>query len=345
MRIALVATGGTISSVTLGDGSRSASLQGAELVAAAGLPSEVDVRVSDLRPRGSYSFTLSDMSEIVDAVAAALRHEVDGVVVTHGTDTLEETAMLADIRLDDARPVVFTGAQRTSDETDADGARNLRDAVTVATSPQARGRGVLIAFGGRVLAARATTKTDTTALDAFRPAVGTDIGMVRDGVFAPTNDSAGRLTPHLPGAGPDARVEIIHAYGGMGRTLLDACRNAGVDGLVVQGTGSGNGNPDVLAALPELRAAGIVTVITSRVPSGPLAARYSRSGGGRDLVDAGAILSTDLRASQARVLLATLLDAGATLPQMRAAFAPDAAASSPSTSSRITPPSIIKELS
>lgn len=322
MRVVLIATGGTISSVTRDDGSRSALVPGERLLAASGSPRGLKVEVRNLPPRGSYSFSLDDMSGIVDAIASALDEGADGVVVAHGTDTLEETALLADIRLSDPRPVVFTGAQRSSDDADSDGIRNLGDALTVAASPSAANRGVLICFGGRVLRARGASKAATTATEAFLPSCGSDLGRVEGDVLelSGSSDGAARATPHLPEGPGGARVDILHVYGGMGTDLLDASIAAGARGVVFVGTGSGNGNPELLARLRGVHAAGIVTVLASRVPAGLLEPRYAGEGGGHDLVAAGVILSEDLRAAQARVLLACLLTAHAPASDVAAAF-------------------------
>lgn len=321
MRIALVATGGTISTVTSVDGGRSATLRGEDLLAAVRVPTGVEVDVRDFHPRGSYSFSLADMSAIVCAIVDALRDGADGVVVTHGTDTLEQTALLADIRLNDARPIVFTGAQRSADHPDSDGPDNLSDAIAVAAAPHARERGVLIAFGGRVLRARGTSKVETISLDAFRPSVGGGVGFVQDGDVALVDGPAVRCTPHLPDRPDEVRVDIICTYGGMGRELIDASVQAGARGIVFEGTGSGNATPEVLAEIKELQHAGISAVISSRVVSGPLNAQYSGSGGGKDLVRAGAILTTDLRPPQARILLACLIAHKATADEATSAFA------------------------
>lgn len=322
MRIVLIATGGTISSVTREDGSRSPLISGEQLLASAGRPEGLRVEVRNLPPRASYSFSLGDMSTIVDAVQGALDGGADGVVVTHGTDTLEETALLADIRLSDSRPVVFTGAQRSSDAPDADGMRNLGDALTVSASTCARNRGVLISFGGRVLGARGSAKIDTTATEAFHPTHGTDLGCVSDGAveWSEPAASTARTTPHLPGSPTEARVDILHVYSGMGSTLVDASIAAGARGIIFVGSGSGNGNPELLAQLRKVRTHDITAVLTSRVPSGLLEPRYAGHGGGRDLVDAGAVLAPNLRAAQARILLACLLTAHASEPDITAAF-------------------------
>src|SRR6185436_5412362 len=163
-RVAVVATGGTIAS-TASAGGVVASRAAADLLGSTHV-TDIDVETVDLMTVGSYRMNLGHIRLISDAVADLLAREtdpIDGIVITHGTDTTEETAVLLDLVHDDPRPVVLTGAQRASDAADGDGPRNLADAILVAASPRARGLGVLIAFAGRVLPARGTRKVHTAA--------------------------------------------------------------------------------------------------------------------------------------------------------------------------------------
>jgi len=193
-RVAVVATGGTIAS-TASAGGVVASRAAADLLQSTHV-TDIDVETVDLMTVGSYRMNLGHIRLISDAVADLLAREtdpIDGIVITHGTDTTEETAVLLDLVHDDPRPVVLTGAQRASDAADGDGPRNLADAILVAASPRARGLGVLIAFAGRVLPARGTRKVHTAALAAFGSVIGAAaVGEVVDGSVAIT------ATPRRP---------------------------------------------------------------------------------------------------------------------------------------------------
>jgi L-asparaginase len=230
-----------------------------------------------------------------------------GVVVTHGTDTMEETAYLAELVHSDPRPVVFTGAQRAADVPDTDGPRNLADAVAVAADPTARDLGVLITFDGAVFAARGTRKAHTAAPAAFSAPDTGPLGGVRDGVV-----SVGARPVRLPPLDLAAldldgiRVDAVTYYPGADATVLDAVHAAGARGVVLAGTGAGNANRQVCAAVERLTAAGVVVALSTRVAAGPVAAIYG-NGGGRDLLAAGAVPTGVLRPSQARILLAALL--------------------------------------
>jgi L-asparaginase len=256
----------------------------------------------------SSTMSLEGMVAIRDAVTAVLDDpRVDGVVVLHGTDTLEETAMLLDLFHDDPRPVVLTGAQRPADDPHPDGPGNARAAQRAAGAADMRGRGVLIVFGDRILPARGARKTHTTRLDGFEHYLPAAEG--RRGVF-PWCPRIGRI-----------RVDVVALYPGCDRTLIDASLAAGARGIVLEAMGSGNGNPMVLAAVEDCVAKGVTVVITSRVPYGVVQPIYGGAGGGRDLTGAGAVSSPWLRAGQARVLLAALLATDADTDRMVRAFA------------------------
>lgn len=288
--IAVIATGGTIASRTDADGSSTPSLDGPALLARLGRLPPVALRPIDLFARDSSTLTLSDMQRISDAVGAQLDDpRVAGVVVLHGTDAMEETALLLALQHPGA-PVVMTGAQFTDDHPRADGPANMTDAIGAVLDGA---RGVRVAFGGRVLPAWGLVKQATDDADAFRLAVA-----------APAPDLS------LSAPVDAVRVDVVAVHPGGDATHLDASLAAGARGIVLAALGSGNAAPAVVAGVARARAAGVPVVLSSRVPSGRLVASYGGGGGGHDLVRAGAVLSTVLRPGQARVLLAALIAAG-----------------------------------
>ena len=165
-RVHLLATGGTIASCRT-DGGLSATTPAAGLLAAAGPLPGLEVTVSDLTTVPSFALTGADVRGLLREVRRQLGDGVDGVVVTHGTDTMEESVFLADLVHDDPRPVVFTGAQRPFDAPAPDGPANLADALRVAADPAARDLGALLAFDGLVFAARGVRKVETLRGAAF----------------------------------------------------------------------------------------------------------------------------------------------------------------------------------
>jgi L-asparaginase len=320
--VTVLATGGTIASRADAGGAATAQDDGADLVARLDQPPGFDLRVRDIFRVGSYRMTLDRQHELARAVAAELRDgRVDGVVVTHGTDTTEESAFFLDLFAADARPVVVTGAQRAADASDGDGPRNLTDAVTVAAAPAARDLGVLIGFGGQLFPASGTVKVHTLAPAAFANPSGGPVGWVHGGdvgiVARPRRRPALDLDAFDPAG---VRVDVVPTYPDADATALRACVDAGARGIVLEATGAGNANPVICAAVAEVVAAGVVVVTSTRVAAGPVAAIYG-DGGGIDLVRAGAVLSGLLRPPQARVLLAALLGLHGDPGTVRRAFA------------------------
>lgn len=286
--IAVIATGGTIASRRTASGASSPALDGQALLARLGDLPPVRLRAVDLFARDSATLTLADMQAISDAAGAQATSGAAGVVILHGTDAMEETALLVSIQHPGA-PVVLTGAQFTDDHPQADGPANMIAAIGAVL----RGGGVRVAFGGRLLPAWGLVKHATDSADAFRLAAG---GPVPD------------LRLQAPVGG--IRVDLVALHPGAEATHLDASLAAGAQGIVLAALGSGNASPAVVGAVGRCREAGVPVVVSSRVPIGRLAASYGGGGGGHDLLRAGAILSAVLRPGQARVLLAALIAAG-----------------------------------
>ena len=323
--VVLVATGGTISSrAQAGSGDAVAADRGAEILGTLRLRPAAPVRVVDVLGVGSYLLTITDMLTVCQTIRTVLADPgVLGVVVTHGTDTMEETAYLADLTHDDDRPVVFTGAQRSADSPDPDGPDNLFRAIMLAGSPEARGRGVLLAFAGAVLPAKGVRKSETLALGAFaNPAAGvvgtvTEAGEVE--FTLPRRRSAALPLPMASGDAPP-RVDLVAVYPGADGIQLRACAEAGARGIVLQATGSGNGNREICDTVTRLTEQGVHVITSTRVDAGPVVPIYG-DGGGRSLIAAGAIPSGLLRPSQSLVLLSLLLRLGLSRDALADVFA------------------------
>jgi L-asparaginase len=236
------------------------------------------------------------------------RDDVDGVVVTHGTDTMEETVYLVDRVVESEKPVVLTGAQRTADARDADGPRNLRDAIAVAASPEARGRGALIAFAGELHAAREVRKVHTSALAAFASPGYGPIGHV-DGDRIVFRRRPERRPALRPTGSTDITVDLIRLYAGSDDRFLRLSVDSGARAIVLEATGRGNATARVVAAVRDATEAGVPVVVCSRCVGGRVEPLYGR-GGGRDLAEAGALFAGDLAGPKARVLLQVALAAG-----------------------------------
>ncbi|MFD9305468.1 asparaginase [Streptomyces sp. NPDC060048] len=308
-RIVVISTGGTIASRWQGSGF-AADADGAEVMATAPLPEGVTVEVVDLFSVNSPRLTTAHQLTLLRTVHEVLADPgVDGVVVTHGTDTLEESAFLLDLHHHDARPVVFTGSQRPMGAADGDGPGNLYDALLTAATT--RGLGVLIAFAGRVHAARGTVKAQAVALDAFADPSKELLGKVGFGkvtvLRTPVRPEPLPL-PAMPEALP--RVDVVMHHASADPVLLNAAVAAGARGIVLVGTGAGNATPEIVDAVKAAIAGGVLVALTTRVAAGPVTEIYTH-GGAVDLVAAGAVPTGTLRAPQARIaVLAALLAAG-----------------------------------
>ncbi|MFE2286275.1 asparaginase [Streptomyces sp. NPDC059443] len=315
-RIVVISTGGTIASRWQGSGF-AADADGAEVMATAPLPEGVTVEVVDLFSVNSPRLTTAHQLTLLRTVHEVLADPgVEGIVVTHGTDTLEESAFFVDLHHHDARSVVFTGSQRPMGAADGDGPGNLYDALLTAATT--RGLGVLIAFAGRVHAARGTVKAQAVALDAFADPSKELLGKVGFGKVTVLRTPVRPEPLALPGM-PEVppRVDVVMHHTSGDPVLLNAAVAAGAKGIVLVGTGAGNATPEIVEAVKAAIAAGVLVALTTRVAAGPVTEIYTH-GGAVDLVAAGAVPTGTLRAPQVRVaVLAALLAEEETAAQVR----------------------------
>jgi L-asparaginase len=250
--------------------------------------------------------------------------EVAGIVITHGTDTIEETAYLLDRTLETDVPIAITGAMRTSSDSDWDGPQNLVDAATVAACSASRGRGVMVVFHGKVFDGQAAIKFHATAPDAFAAPYSSPLGEVHGGQVSypagPARAAAagdrererkGETGPsNLRPAALTAHVALIPMVIGDDGRLLDLVRPSH-DGVVVVAFGSGNVPPGAVPAIGRWIEQGKPVVIASRCPTGVVTPLYAFDGGGSRLVALGAIPAGPRSPSQARMELTIALSAGA----------------------------------
>lgn len=236
------------------------------------------------------------------------RGEASGIVVTHGTDTIEETAYLLGRTLPGTVPVAITGAMRTSSDDAWDGPRNLLDAARVAASPASAGRGAMVVFNGEILAGETAVKTHATGLAAFSAPHATPVGRVEDGRVGYHAPPAGRPAEVRP-LGLTARVALVSLIVGDDGTLLDLARPEH-DGVVVEAFGSGNMPPGAVPAVRRWLDDGKPVVLATRCARGKVTPIYAFEGGGARTVAMGAIPAGPRTPSQARMELVLALSAG-----------------------------------
>lgn len=229
----------------------------------------------------------------------------DGIVITHGTDTLEETAYFLDLTLHLDIPIVMTGAMRSSNEIGADGLYNLLSAARVALLPSARNKGVLVVLNDEIHTAENVTKTHTSNVSTFQSPSYGPIGHITKTIIHIHHTPV--RTPHLPIHELKKRVALLKVYAGMEPALIEAIIEKHYDGLIIEGLGQGNIPPLLVPLIDELKRKDIPVVLVSRCFNGIALDVYGYSGGGRDLKNRGVHFAHGLNGQKARLALLAAL--------------------------------------
>jgi L-asparaginase len=319
MNVRVLAAGGTIA--MSGEGGAKLTLDASDLLAAVpGLAGQADLEAETVVNLPSAHLSLADQLQICRAARDAARQGI-GVVVTHGTDTLEETAMLCDVIHDAEAPIVFTGAIRAASAPGADGPANLMDAVSVARSEDAVGMGVLVVFGGEIHHARCARKTDTTSLTAFSSPQTGLLGRVTEGQ-ATFWTRVPRNEPLDPPA-LDGHVLVVPTTSGDDGTLARAALATEPDGIVIGTLGAGHLHPDLLRLWAEASER-IPVVAYCRPERGVvLTGTYGFAGSERELRESRIIPAAFLSPQAARMKLLACLASGLSIEETREAFRQD----------------------
>ncbi|CAM2919147.1 asparaginase [Actinobacillus equuli subsp. equuli] len=231
----------------------------------------------------------------------------DGIVITHGTDTLEETAYFLDLALDVNVPVAITGAMRSSNELGSDGLINLQSAILVALCPESQGKGVLVVMNDEIHNAKFVTKTHTTNVATFQTPTFGPCGLIAKNrvlyfqqLIEYERFPAQTITR--------TNVQLVKSYAGMDSFLLEQLAHHGCDGVVIEALGAGNLPPSCLAGLDALLRADIPVVLVSRAFNGVTQDVYDYLGGGKQLKQQNVIFTTGLSGQKARIKLLVLLN-------------------------------------
>lgn len=305
--IVILATGGTIAGAAA-SGTQAAYTSGAVtidamLAAVPGIKDLANIRGEQISNVGSQDMTIEIWLILAKRCNELLaKPDIDGIVITHGTDTMEETAYFLNLVVKSEKPVILVGSMRPSTAVSADGPLNLYDAVGVAIDPNSKGRGVLVVMNDWIHAAHSITKTSTTAVQTFmsplRGLVGVSTYGKNDFYNTPrwkhTSESEFDITnvTKLP------RVDILYAYADMSPDLIDASVTHGAKGIVIAGVGNGNMNKASLEAAAQAAKKGAVVVRSSRVVTGSVGRNVEVNDD-----ELGFVASDELNPQKARILL------------------------------------------
>jgi L-asparaginase len=316
-RILVLATGGTIAGQAdprATGAYKSGQITGEQLVQSVpGLDKLAQLSAEQISSIGSQDMNDKVWFALAHRIQQAFdKNEADGVVVTHGTDTLEETAFFLDNVLHADKPVVLVGSMRPATAVSADGPGNLYEAVQVAADPRSRGRGVMAVLDDKIQSARSVTKTNTTSVETFNSPNGGPIGYVDSagGIrFMAQPSGLKRATYELPANDQLPRVEIVYSHANMDAIPIEDAISHGAKGIVLAGVGDGNTSKQALDALEQAAKKGIVIVRSTRVRSGFVTRNVEV-----DDDKNGFVVSEDLNPQKARVLLQLLIANGVIAP-------------------------------
>lgn len=321
-RVDFLATGGTIASVP-GDHAAGAALTltaEAIMQSVTGIDQVADLRAAQFMQRPSTSITFADLLRLRDEINRRIEDGSAGVVITQGTDTIEETAFALDLLWAGHASIVITGAMRNPSLPGADGPANLLAAVQVVASGAAKGVGVLVVFNDEIHAARFVSKTHTSRPSAFQSPVAGPLGWISEGRPVIVARPVGRINLNVPAGANVPPVALVRlALGDDGRILATLAAH-GFRGAVIEGFGGGHVTPAMVPAIERL-AAQMPVVLASRTGSGELLRNtYRYPGSELELLDAGAIPAGALDGLKSRVLLSLCLAADPAAENVATAF-------------------------
>lgn len=319
-KVCIIFTGGTISmTVDENIGAAIPTLSGEQILSmVSNIDKLADIEVVNLCEIPGPHMTISKLLELKSLIKKTLdREDITGVIVTHGTDTLEETAYFLDLTINHTKPVVVVGAMRNSSELGYDGSSNLAAAVCTAISPKAVGKGVLVVLNNEVNIAAEVTKTNTLSLNTFQSPYG-PLGIIDTNDLIVYRDIAYRQ--HIDTDKVEHRVDLIKAVLDMDDRFIRLAVDAGAKGIVVEAMGRGNLPLKMLEGVKYALSRGVVVVIVSRCSSGRVFESYGYEGGGKELSDLGAIMGGEMRGPKARLKLMLGLGKTTNIDEIRKLF-------------------------
>ena len=309
--IVILATGGTIAGAAA-SGTQSAYTSGAVTIdamlkAVPGIEKLANIKGEQISNVGSQDISFAIMLKLAKRINELLSTpDVDGIVITHGTDTMEETAYFLNLTVKSDKPVVMVGSMRPSTAVSADGPLNLYNAVAVAADPQAKGRGVLVVMNDQIHAAHSLTKTSTTSVQTFMSPLRGVVGVTAYGKNDWYNNPPWKHTSQsefdISNVTKLPRVDIVFADADMEPDLIDASVNAGAKGIIIAGVGNGNMNKVSVDAAARAVKKGVIVVRSSRVATGMVDRNVEVNDD-----ELGFIASDELNPQKSRILLSLAL--------------------------------------
>ena len=306
-KVTLITTGGTIASKEIKDGLlASGAISGSELASLCELPEGYELKIIDIMQLPSMHIDFNAMNMIRQAIESELQDDsVDGIVVTHGTDSLEETAYFLDITVNDHRPIVVTGSQRSPAEVGTDVFSNLKNSIYAASSNLLHDIGVVVVFNERIYSAKYVKKVHASNIQGFESFGYGYLGIIDNDVVSiyqkPVRKEHFQLINQLP------RVDIIKCYTGCDGLFVHAAINAGAKGIVLEGVGRGQVTPMMVEAIQKALDENIIVIMTTSAEEGKVYPAYGYKGSAYDLLVRGVILGEDYDSKKARIKLAVLL--------------------------------------
>jgi L-asparaginase len=303
-KIAVIFNGGTIA-MKIDDKIKAAvpALTGEEIMSmVTGISEKANIELHTFSNVPSPHMTPENMLELSKYVKNLVGDEnIDGVVVTHGTDSLEETAYLLDLTIKSQKPIVITGSMRSGSELGYDGPSNLAASICTAISEKAVGKGVLVCFNGELNSASEVTKINSMSLNAFGTPTFGPIGIVDNNEVLFYREIFDKEIMDVNSI--NAKVDLIKCVAGQNSEFIDFCIDKGADGIVIEAMGRGNIPPDMVEGVKRAIQKNICIVIVSRCFEGRVFTSYGYKGGGKQLKELGVILGDNMPGQKARIKL------------------------------------------
>ncbi|QIB25892.1 asparaginase [Caloranaerobacter azorensis] len=323
-KVAVIFTGGTISmKIDPRIDAAIPALSSEEILAmVTNIEKFAEIEIINFAKLPGPHMTPNKMMELAKLVKETIRRDdITGVVVTHGTDTLEETAYLLDLTIKSEKPIIVVGAMRNGSELGYDGPSNLSASICTAISEKAKGRGVLVVMNNEVNAASEVTKTNTLSLNTFKSPEFGPLGIVDNDEVIFYRDIINH--EHIETDSIEPKVALIKCAAGMDDDIINFCIETGYKGIVIEALGRGNVPPDMVKGIKKAIENDIPVVIVSRCPTGRVLDTYGYPGAGRTLRQLGAIFGNNLPGQKARIKLMLALSITKNMNKIKEIFEKD----------------------